>query len=148
MKAAILNGLAPNQDQSEKQGGANLDTERTAILKMVQDGKITVEEASKLLAAVDEPTARPAARAAAASGAKFLRVRVIEEGGTNVNVNLPIALIEVALKLGMKFIPEGVMSGSLSDVDLQQLMDAIQAGATGKLVEVQDGDTQVEVYVE
>lgn len=124
-----------------------MDNERLQILKMVQEGKITAEEAGKLLSAVDEPVASPAI----AGEAKWFRVKVIDlnTGKNKVNVNLPIALLDVGLNIGMKFVPEEALGGA-KGIDIKQLLDAIRSGAMGKLVEVEDEDEgiRVEVVVE
>lgn len=124
-----------------------MENERLQILQMVQDGKITVDEASRLLMAVEEPQKD----LPAGSGAKWFRVRVLDldSGKAKVNVNLPIALLDVGMNIGLKFVPEGAMGGA-SNVDVQALLDAIKHGAVGKLVEVEDEDegVRVEVIVE
>lgn len=123
-----------------------MENERLQILKMLQDNKISADEASRLLAALDEPKV-----SAVGGGAKWFRVRVLDldTGKAKVNVNLPIALIDVGLNIGMKFIPQEAM-GQASGLDIQQLLDAIKHGAIGKLVEVEDEDEgiRVEVIVE
>lgn len=80
-----------------------MENERLQILKMLQDNKISADEASRLLAALDEPQTTTAVT----GGAKWIRVRVfdLDSGKAKVNVNLPITLIDVALNIGMKFIP-------------------------------------------
>jgi hypothetical protein len=124
-----------------------MDNEKLQILKMVQEGTITAEEASKLLSAVDEPVGS----VASGSEAKWFRVKVVDlnSGKAKVNVNLPIALLEVGLSIGMKFVPEESLGGA-SGIDFKQLVDAIRKGAMGKLVEVEDEDEgiRVEVVVE
>ncbi len=123
-----------------------MENERLQILKMVQEGKITADEAGKLLSAVDEPVSQPVA-----GDAKWFRVKVMDlrTGKTKVNVNLPIALLDVGMNIGMKFVPEEVLGGA-KGVDLRQIVDAIRSGAMGKLVEVEDEDegVRVEVVVE
>lgn len=127
-------------------GITKMENERLQILKMVQDGKITAEEAGKLLTAVDEPTST-----SINGEAKWLRVKVLDlrTGKAKVNVNLPIALLEVGLSIGMKFVPEDVLGGA-KGIDFKQIIDAIRNGAMGKLVEVEDEDEgiRVEVVVE
>lgn len=124
-----------------------MENERLQILKMLQDNKISADEASRLLTALDEPPIM----STTAGGAKWIRVRVLDlvTGKAKVNVNLPIALVDVALNIGMKFIPEDAM-GQVNGVDIRQLMDAIKQGASGKLVEVEEEDegVRVEVIVE
>lgn len=119
--------------------------ERKKILRMLEQGKLTAEEASRLLKALAK--GKPEGRAAEATGpAKWLRVRVTElDGGrTTVNVSLPIGLVHVGLRLGAQFIPD------TEDFDLQEIGRALEAGLTGKIVDVVDeGEGQrVEIYVE
>jgi hypothetical protein len=124
--------------------------EMKKILKMVEQSKITVEEAEKLLDVMvpdEEEQLQPVDHQSMQG--KFLRVRVTEQGEQKVQVNVPLSIVEVGLKIGMQigpqFSPE--MKG-LENVDFNELMDAIRQGATGKLVEVKDGDDLVEVYVD
>ncbi|MBI5830462.1 MAG: hypothetical protein HZB20_13205, partial [Chloroflexi bacterium] len=84
--------------------------ERLKILRMIEDGKITAEDGAKLLAALSD-TRRPASGASVASpggAARWLRVRVTDSvtGKPKVNVNLPMSLVEVGLKIGARFSPE------------------------------------------
>lgn len=131
-----------------EKGARKVENEKLQILKMLQDNKISADEASRLLTALEEPQVKVTTTA---GGAKWIRVRVtdLDTGKAKVNVNLPIALIDVALNIGMKFVPENAM-GQVNGVDVQQLFDAIKQGAVGKLVEVEDDDEgiRVEVIVE
>lgn len=126
--------------------------EMKKILQMVEQNKITVLEAEKLIEALsaDEETATlPLPPSTANIQGKFLRVRVTEEGEQKVQVNVPLSIVEVGLKIGMQigpqFAPE--MEG-LRNIDFRELMEAIRQGASGKLVEVKDEDSLVEVYVD
>ena len=70
---------------------------------MVKDGKVTVDEAEELLAAVGTQTigAECAAPEAAAKKVKYLRVLVEDkEGGKNINIRVPMALLRAGIKLG------------------------------------------------
>jgi hypothetical protein len=75
-----------------------------------------------------------------------MRIRVTDLDGDRaaVNVNLPMRLVNVALRLGAQFIPEE------EDIDLEQLAEALKDGLTGKIVDVIDEEEgrQVEIYVE
>jgi hypothetical protein len=123
-----------------------MESEKLQILKMLQDNKISADEASRLLGALAEPQTPTSS-----GGAKWIRVRVLdlETGKAKVNVNLPIALVDVALNIGMKFFPQEEL-GQINGLDVAQLLDAIKQGAVGKLVEVEDDDdgVRVEVIVE
>lgn len=121
--------------------------ERAQILKMVSDGKISAEEGARLLAAVSpaEPP-KPPMRGSDRLQGRWLRVRVLNmvTGKPKVNVNLPLGLVGVGLKLGANFAPE------LAEFDVAELMDAIEAGAQGKILEVQDEEDgeMVEIFIE
>ena len=80
---------------------------------------------------------------------KLLKIRAID-GVNKVNVNLPVALIEVLL---MSQNIQGQISigktKAFQLVDFQQIMDLISLGVMGKLVEAQGEDGEiVEVWVE
>ena len=125
-----------------------MSEERARILQMVNENKIDAEEGARLLAALN--TTAPGAETREASTnvgkASWFRVRVtnLETGRTKVNVNLPLSLVKVGLKMGAHFSPE------VQDLDWDELMVAIQEGAAGKLVEVEDIEDgeKVEVFVE
>jgi hypothetical protein len=90
-----------------------MSQERTRILDLLAAGKITTEEASRLLDAVDIRAAQPPAEAAApknGSGAlpKFIYVKVLSTKGDNVNVKIPLSLVRAGLKL-TSFIPQPAM---------------------------------------
>ena len=80
---------------------------------------------------------------------KLLKIRVLD-GTDKVNVNVPVALIEVLLT--NKSISEHISIGkskAFNAVDFQQIMDLISLGVIGKLVEVETSDGErIEVWVE
>jgi len=128
--------------------------ERLKILEMIAGGKLTAEEGARLLDASAPPAALDVARIAMASapslpkksnGAqRHLRVKVVEGSGTRVNINLPLSLMEVGLRIGGRFVDE------LKDfeAELALLMEAVRNDMTGKIVEVDDEDSHVEIYIE
>lgn len=119
--------------------------ERMKILKLLEEGKLSAEEAARLLKALGK---RKSEKQPVAVGgeAKWLRVRVTElkSGRASVNVNLPMSLVNVGLKLGARFVPE------TEGIDFQEIDQALRAGLTGKIVDVVDEDEgqRVEIYVE
>jgi len=119
--------------------------ERKKILKMVAEGKVTAEEAARLLAALSEPEKKKEA-APTGSEPRWLRVKVtdVNTGRAQVNVNLPFSMVQVGLKMGAKFVPD------MEGVDLEGLSDAIRSGMTGKIIDIVDEEDaqRVEVYVE
>jgi hypothetical protein len=115
---------------------------------MVSDNKIDAQEAARLLGALNNTSAGSDSAAAPArtGSARWFRVRVtnLETGRTKVNVNLPLSLVKVGLRMGAHFAPE------VENLDWDELMGTIQEGAAGKLVEVEDVEDgeKVEVFVD
>jgi len=123
--------------------------ERMKILKMIDEGKISAEEGAKLLSALSDSRSRAMTGSGlnrSAGTARWLRVKVtdVATGRSKATVQIPISLLDAGLKIGAHFAPE------VEGVDLNQLMDAVRSGVTGKLVDViddEDGE-HVEIYVE
>jgi hypothetical protein len=120
--------------------------ERMEILKMVQGGQITAEDGAKLLEALQEKE-QPRPDPGPVGGTKQprrLRVRVsdLETGRNKVNIDLPWNLINVGMHMGARFAPE--------EIDLEEMMQALQAGTEGKIVDVEDAEDgeRVEIFVE
>jgi hypothetical protein len=114
---------------------------------MVSENKIDAQEAARLLAAMNaSPQTSDRSETVRTGSARWFRVRVtdMDTGRTKVNVNLPLSLVKVGLRMGAHFAPE------VEDLDWDELMAAIQEGANGKLVEVEDMEDgeKVEVYVD
>lgn len=125
----------------------NVADERIQILGMVEDGKITAEEGMELLNALEETNEEIVPK----KEAKWLKVRVktMDEDKTKVNVNIPIALVDVGLKLAKNYDPKLKDSG-LDKVNIDEIVEAVKNGAEGKIVDVEDEEskTHVQVYVE
>ncbi|NUQ36908.1 MAG: hypothetical protein HUU23_03755 [Caldilineales bacterium] len=119
--------------------------ERQRVLRMIADGAITAEEGVRLLealAAVSAAAAPPPGQ----SAARWFRVRVtdLNSGRDKVNINIPIGLVNVGLKMGARFV------GDVEGVNWQDLAAAVQAGQTGKILEADDlvDGERVEIFVE
>ena len=78
----------------------------------------------------------------------MLRIVVDSHDGDKVRVNLPMALIQVAMDMGME-LPQVSGSDALKGIDWMQIMALVRHGAMGNLIEVEsaDGDT-VRIFVE
>ena len=78
----------------------------------------------------------------------MLRVIVDSADGDRVRVNLPMALVEVAVEIGMEM-PQINGQDALKGVDLNKVLRLVREGLVGNLVEVDsaDGD-KVRVFVE
>lgn len=118
--------------------------EKLQILQMIESKQITPEEGMHLLAAIDQPNPTPSP--SDYYSAEFIRIRVVEGNSTKVNVNLPISLIEVFMDVGTKFLPQDVPE--IKHLNFKKIITQVKAGARGKLVQIDDGDTFVEVSVE
>jgi hypothetical protein len=79
---------------------------------------------------------------------RMIRIRVTEGERTAVNVNLPVGLVNFGLSLANRYLPED------AGIDLQSIADAVQQGAIGKIIDIQENDehdepkSRVEISVE
>ena len=78
----------------------------------------------------------------------LLRIIVDSADGDKVRVNLPMALVQVAMDMGMEM-PQLSGKETLKNIDLNQILELVRQGAIGNLVEVEssDGDI-VRIFVE
>ena len=128
--------------------------ERLKILTMIQEGKISPSEGIQLIESLEQnkPTQNEApqppspAPLTGSRGARFLRVRVTDTntGKTRVNIRLPINVVNAGIRMGARFAPE------VEGLEVNQLMEYIQSGETGQVVDVYDDEDgeHVEVYLE
>jgi hypothetical protein len=121
--------------------------ERTEILRLVETGKLSASEGIQLLNTLDRtPRIPPPAPRAVSTRGRWLRIRVtnLNTQAPKVNVNLPLGLVSAGLRIGQRYTPE------LHGIDLDDLLDEIQRGANGKLVEVEDQESneRVEIFVD
>jgi hypothetical protein len=121
--------------------------ERMKILKMIEEGKLSVEEGTKLLSALSErrvPT--PPRPLGAPGGPRWLRIRVTDmhTGRSKASVQIPLALVDAGMKIGAHFAPE------VEGVDMSNVIEAVRSGVTGKIIDVTDEEDgeHVEIYVE
>jgi hypothetical protein len=118
------------------------------ILKMIEDGKLSAEEGTKLLAALSEKRAPTSTRVQGVPGAapRWLRIRVtdVRTGRSKASVQIPLALVDAGMKIGAHFAPE------VEGVNMSNVMDAVRSGMTGKIIDVTDEEDgeHVEIYVE
>jgi hypothetical protein len=120
--------------------------ERMQILKMIEEGKITAQDGAELLRALDQDKKPPSTPLRGASAPRWFRVRVtdIATGRAKVNVNIPMGLVNVGIKMGARFAPE------VDSIDYDDIMSAIQSGQQGKIMDVTDEEDgeRVEIFVE
>ena len=121
--------------------------ERLKILKMIDEGKITAEEGARLLSTLSESRKpqqqrKPSLRTSY-GGARWLRIRVTDmmTGKAKATVNLPLGLVDAGLNIASKYAP---------DIAFDELVDAINQGAEGKIIDVYDEEDgeHVEIFIE
>ena len=142
-----------------------MDQDRRSILEMLAQGKITADQAERLLSALDR-TEAPPPRPAAASGhngaPKYLRVSVdtddAADGPTKVNIRVPMALLRAGVRLTSLIPPQardqvnaelaknGVPFdiGQLRPENLEALVDQLNE----LTVDVDQEKTKVRIYCE
>ena len=142
-----------------------MSEDRSRILNMLAEGKITAEEAERLLDALDSrASATPAGPAIKGDPGplidalpKYLFVKVNAENGDKVDVKIPIALVRSGLKLTSLIPPQAMdqindsmsehgMSVDFSNLkpeDIDELVEALREMEIN--VDSTDGD-KVRVY--
>lgn len=122
--------------------------ERLKILNMIAEGKISAEEGAQLLKALQTSSSKGTTGSGPNGVAqpRYLRVRVTSatSGQVKANINIPMSLINVGLRMGARFAPD------LEGLDFEEVMDAIRHGQRGKIIDVEDEDDgeRVEIFVE
>ena len=122
-----------------------LSEERLKILKMIDEGKISAEEGAKLLASLTQSYKSPRRPTLSGQGGatRWLRVRVTDTitGKAKATVNLPIGLVDAGLNIASQYAP---------DVAFDQLIEAINEGAQGKIIDVMDEEDgeHIEIFIE
>jgi hypothetical protein len=120
--------------------------ERLQILKMIEEGKISAAEGADLLRALEQESGRPSEPLKGASAPRWFRVRVTDTntGRNKVNVNIPMGLVNVGIKMGARFAPD------VEGFDFNELIQAVRSGQQGKVVDVfntEEGE-RIEIFVE
>ena len=117
--------------------------EKMRILKMLEEGKINAEDAARLLdAAPCDQAGGPDKREG-----RRIRVRVTDPstGKQTANLTVPVSLA----KFAMKFIP-GKTKHDLAGkgIDVEHILAQVMAEHTGKIVDVESEDGNVQVFIE
>ncbi len=102
-----------------------LSEEKRQILAMLEAKKVSVDDAAKLLDALESQQVQVKGRVTAST----LVIKVVEQDKEHVNVKLPVSLAQLA----WEFLPKEWFQ---ANGDFRALFQSIQAGARGKLVEI------------
>jgi len=115
-----------------------MKTERKQVLDMLAEGKISSEEAARLLEKLDskavEGHAGPESGQVPAAKLKYLRVVVDCSDGEKVNIRVPLALIRTGIKLSTmlplvaskKIREKGIDLAQLSNLEGDELTEALR----------------------
>jgi hypothetical protein len=130
-------------------GGTTMNDERQQVLRMLSEGKVTVEEAERLLDALAAP---------GSTGTPPRFLRVVVTGKSNVNVRLPVSLLRSGIRLaqvlpgeardavgkalGEKGLSLDALGGKPADVE------CLIAALADLTVDVEDGEDHVRVFCE
>lgn len=114
-----------------------MNGERLQILRMVEEGKLSAEEAAKLLEALEQPGAK-------SEGAKARSLRILVNDGTKThNISLAIGMVRWLLEVpGFAFEVGG------QQVQRQAILQAIDQGTPGKVFDAEDGKYRLTIFVE
>jgi len=129
--------------------------EKMRILKMVEEGKISSDEANKLLEVIDTKSQQIKGKV------RWLRVKVFENGKQTVNMKIPFGLIRAGLKLGgklniklpdvakEKLIEKGIDIEGINDIDrLDEFIAEVEKEAPFELVNVDEDNERVIISIE
>jgi DUF4097 and DUF4098 domain-containing protein YvlB len=120
------------------------------VLKMIEEGKIDSQKGAELIEALKEPKVEEKTIIPTTNinfnDERMLKVKVVSAERDNVNVQLPVKFIKGVIAACGKM-PLNVQG--MEGIDMQLLLQAMDSGLTGKIVDVKsaNGDI-VEVVIE
>lgn len=110
------------------------------ILKMVEEGKINADEGYRLMEAVLGDILKRGKRV------KMFKIYVKDEEGDEVNLKIPVSLIQFILK----FVPKDKIEDLKGkDIDLEEILSSINIESEGEILNIksEEGDT-VKIWIE
>jgi hypothetical protein len=146
-----------------------MNEHRRQILQMLSEGKVSADEAERLISAMEEPSTTKSSNMGLKSGGKdrpkYLRVQVDSEDGdrhdgpTKVNVRVPMQLLRAGVKLAYLIPAAALQKANLAmqekgfPVDLTQIkpdnLEELVEQLSDLVVDVdqKDANTKVKVRV-
>jgi hypothetical protein len=141
-----------------------MNEQRRQILQMLAEGKITADEAERLIDALDQDEPEPPAGAVSRSKSrpKYLRVIVIDnstgEDPSRVNIRVPLQLLRAGVRLASLIPPQALtklnekLSESAVPIDLTELKPQQFTELIDQLedltLDVEEPDSKVQVFCE
>jgi hypothetical protein len=141
-----------------------MNEQRRQILQMLAEGKITAEEAERLIDALEreQPESQPGAVSRPKPRPKYLRVLVMDtstgEEPTRVNIRVPLQLLRAGVRLATLIPPQALtkVNAQLSKngvpIDLSELkppqLEELIDQLDDLTIDVDDPDAKVQVFCE
>lgn len=117
--------------------------ETLRVLKMVEEGKLSSEKASELLAAMDVKEEK-AIVISENYRKKILRIKVDSADGDKVNVNLPVSVISSILKATGKL---PIQMNGMENINIEELTQVVAAAfeneVDGEIVDVKSAEGDI-----
>ncbi|MGB9694651.1 MAG: SHOCT-like domain-containing protein [Caldisericaceae bacterium] len=124
-----------------------MNEELNKVLDLLEQGKITKEEASELIEALKVSENQ---KKSPPYNKRFVRITVTEEGKDKVNITMPIGVINFGLS-ALKLTGSRTMNlgGESIPIDIEELKKAISdPNFTGKVIDVDEGSEGEHVEIE
>ena len=127
------------------------------VLDMLAQGKVTADEAERLIAALDRGQASDSTETASKPKPKYMRV-LVDDGKSKVNARVPLQLLRAGVKLASVIPPQAqehvnqafrekgiaIHLGNLKPENLEEVID----GLADMTVNVDDDKAKVRVFCE
>ncbi len=120
------------------------------VLEMLEEKKITSEEAAELLEALRETKEEENTTPLSTKKKRFLKIRVTKGEKPKVNVTIPFSLVNWGLNLASKLGKDSVnIEGKEIPIDMDELNKAMNDPEfTGKIVDVVEEEKGEHVEIE
>lgn len=141
-----------------------MNEQRRQILQMLAEGKITADEAERLIDALErqQPEAPPGATPRPKPRPKYLRVVMVdnsgEDGPSRINIRIPLQLLRAGVRLTSLIPPQALtkinaeLDKSGVPIDLTQLkpqqLEELIDQLDDVTVDLDDPDTKMQVFCE
>jgi len=120
------------------------------VLEMLEEKKITSEEAAELLEALRDTKEEEEITPLSTKKKRFLKIRVTKGEKPQVNVTIPFSLVNWGLNLASKLGNNAVnIEGKAIPIDMDELNKAMNDPEfTGKIVDVEDEEEGKHIEIE
>ncbi|MDY0210854.1 MAG: hypothetical protein RBQ91_05575 [Acholeplasma sp.] len=121
-------------------------SDKLKVLEMLKEGIITVDEADRLLKALeresdDEPKVEVIVPKYKTDPKNLMfKVRIISADGDKVNVNLPLKFAKAALKNGKINLGN---SEVMDNIDIEAIIEMIEEGQIGEIVDISSANGDI-----